>query len=130
MVLYVDTSALVKLVLQEAESAALRQWLLEDGRVLASADLTRTELLRVVRRAAPQQAPLAREVLDRLLLLTLATATFEAAAQLDPAVLRTLDALHLATALELGDDLDGLVTYDDRMAEAARSHGMLVLAPR
>lgn len=52
------------------------------------------------------------------------------AGQLDPATLRTLDALHVATALELGDDLAGLVTYDDRLGEAAESHGIAVVAPR
>ncbi|GEK79710.1 type II toxin-antitoxin system VapC family toxin [Agrococcus baldri] len=127
---YIDTSAAAKLVLKEAESTAMRRWLLEETRVLVSSDLTRTELLRAVRRIAPDQAVLARRVLEELTLLTLATSTFEAAAHLDPALLRTLDALHLASALELGDDLEGLVTYDDRMAAAALAHGIPVVVPR
>lgn len=127
---YIDTSALVKLVVAEKETAALRAWVSADGPRLVSCDLARTELLRAVRRAAPDRAVRAREVLDSITLVALATATFEAAGQLDPAVLRTLDALHIAVALELGDDLEGLVTYDDRMGESAREHGIAVLAPR
>jgi uncharacterized protein len=63
-------------------------------------------------------------------LIEVTVRTFEQAARLDPTVLRSLDALHLATALDLGDDLDGLVTYDDRLAEAARLNGVPVIAPR
>jgi uncharacterized protein len=51
------------------------------------------------------------------------------AAQLEPAAVRSLDALHLATAIELGDALDAVITYDTRMAAAARSHGLAVTAP-
>jgi predicted nucleic acid-binding protein len=126
---YLDTSALVKLVVAEGESAALRGWLAAADRDPISSDLARTELVRAVRRAAPDRAVLAREVLETLTLVELTTATFEAAGRLDPAVLRTLDALHLAVALDLGDDLDGLVTYDGRQADAARAHGVVVHAP-
>jgi uncharacterized protein len=58
-----------------------------------------------------------------------ATSTFEAAGRLEPAALRTLDAVHIAAALDLGDDLVGMVTYDDRLAEAARSNGVPVVSP-
>ncbi len=61
--------------------------------------------------------------------MELPTAVFERAAILEPEVLRSLDALHLAAALELGDDLDGVVTYDGRLADSARSIGIPVLAP-
>lgn len=73
--------------------------------------------------------PRARAVLDSLILLTAPTSTFERAADLDPDLLRSLDAPHLAAALDLGDDLDGLVTYDDQLARAARLHGVTVVAP-
>ena len=69
-------------------------------------------------------------MLDSVTLLTVSTSTFETAGHLDPTILRTLDALRLAAALELGDDLSGIVTYDDRMAEAARTHGIAVVSPR
>ena len=126
---YVDTSALVKLVVAEPETPALRAWLDEAERHPVACDLARTELLRAVRRAAPDRVVRAREVLDSLILVEVTTATFEAAGRLDPAVLRTLDAVHLAAALDLDDDLDGIVTYDDRLAEAARAHGVAVVAP-
>ena len=126
---YVDTSALVKLVVAESESAALRRWIESSASDLVSSDLARTELLRAVRSAAPERVLQARAVLDSLTILTLAAATFETAARPDPPALRTLDAVHLASALELGDDLDGIVTYDERMAEAARGNGVVVVAP-
>lgn len=129
MAFYVDTSALVKLVVAEAETGALRAWITDKEPVLAASDLVRTELMRAVRRAVPERATAARLVLDALTLLTATSAVFDAAGRLDPAILRSLDALHLASALELGDDLDGFVTYDERLAEAARAQGMMVIAP-
>ena len=71
----------------------------------------------------------ARAVLDALVLLTLSTSLFEHAAMLEPDVHRSLDALHLAAALDLGDDLDGVITYDDRLASAAVALGVVVIAP-
>jgi predicted nucleic acid-binding protein len=127
---YVDTSALVKLVVAEAETAALRTWIAAETRELVSSDLARTELLRAVRRVAADRVVQARVVLDSVTLVTVRTATFESAGQLDPATLRTLDAVHIASALELGDDLRGLVTYDERLGQAAESHGIAVVAPR
>lgn len=130
MAYYLDTSALVKLVVVEDETAALRQWLLEADRRPVSSDLARTELMRAVRHTALDRVVQARVVLDSITLIVDGTHTFEHAGRLDPALLRTLDALHLAAALELGDDLDGIVTYDDRLAEAARWNGVPTLAPR
>jgi len=129
MAFYVDTSALVKLVVAEAQTTALQTWITTTTTQLVSSDLARTELLRAVRRGASDQVVQARAVLDSLSLLTVSTTVFESAGHLNPAVLRTLDALHLASALSLGDDLEGLVTYDERLAEAARSHGIAVVAP-
>ena len=126
---YLDTSALVKLVVSEAETAALRAWMGEAERTPVSCDLARTELLRAVRRAAPDRVVQARAVLDSITLLEVTTATFEEAGRLDPTVLRSLDAVHLAAALSLGDDLDGIVTYDERLAEAAQSNGVPVTSP-
>lgn len=126
---YLDTSALVKLVVSEAETAALRAWLAAADREPVSCDLARTELLRAVRRAAPDRAVQARAVLDSITLMTVTTATFEEAGRLNPTLLRSLDAVHLAAALCLGDDLEGIVTYDDRLAEAAQSNGISVTSP-
>jgi len=71
----------------------------------------------------------ARAILDSLVLLTLTTTVCERAAMLEPELLRSLDALHLAAALEAGDELEGMVTYDQRMAEAARALGISVATP-
>lgn len=127
---YVDTSAAVKLVVRERGSSALSRWMVErEGRVVSS-DLLRTELLRAVRRGVPGRMERARAVLDSFSLLTMPTSTFERAGELDRDRLRSLDALHLAAALELGDRLEGLVAYDDRLSEAARQYGITVVSPR
>lgn len=129
MAFYVDTSAVVKLVVSESGSSAMLRWANDHDGQMVSSDLLRTELLRATRRGAPEHMPRAREVLDSLTLLSLSTGVFERAAALEPEVLRTLDALHLAAAFELGDELDGVVTYDDRLAGAASLLGLAVLAP-
>ena len=129
MVWYADTSAVVKLVVAESESVALRSWVLEPGRELVAFDLVRTELFRVVRRVAPQLMMQARTVLEAITLVQVATSVFEHAGRLDPADLRSLEALHLAAALDLGDDLEGVLTYDERLAEAANSNGLRTVAP-
>ena len=96
---------------------------------MVSSDLLRTELLRVTRRVDPEQMTRARALLDSLTLLKLSTTLCERAAMLDPVVLRSLDALHVAAALELGDELEGVVTYDRRLAEASRALGIRSFAP-
>jgi predicted nucleic acid-binding protein len=126
---YLDTSALVKLVVAEAETDALLAWLTAADRAPVSCDLARTELLRAVRRVAPDRAVQARMVLDSVTLLAVSTAMFEEAGRLDPTLLRSLDAIHLAAALALGDDLEGLVTYDERLSDAAALNGLVVIAP-
>jgi hypothetical protein len=126
---YLDTSAAVKLVVVEKGTTALRRWLRSRDDRIVSSDLLRTELLRVTRRAAPDQVVQARAVLDSLILVAMSTSVFERAAMLEPEVLRSLDALHLAAALELGDDLEGMVTYDDRLASGANVLGIRVVAP-
>jgi predicted nucleic acid-binding protein len=129
MAYYLDTSAAVKLVVAEAGSAAMTAWAVDhDGQVVSS-DLLRTELLRTTRRGAPRHMQRARAVLDSITLVNLPPATFERAAGLEPDSLRSLDALHLAAALDLGDELDGVVTYDERLAAAAAVHGLAVITP-
>ena len=129
MAWYIDTSALAKLVVAEVETPVLLAWFAESERNPVSSDLARTELLRAVRRVAPEQVVRARDVLESVTLVQITTAMFESAGLVDPAVLRTLDAVHLSAAMALGDELEGLVTYDDRLAHAAVSNGIRVLAP-
>jgi uncharacterized protein len=126
---YLDTSALAKLIVAEAESAALLAWMQGTGRTLVSCDLTRTELVRAVRRVSPDRLLNVRGVLETLTILKVSTAMFEDAGLLDPTGLRTLDAIHLTAARALGDDLEGFVAYDTRLADAATAAGIAVLAP-
>lgn len=129
MAFYLDTSAAVKLVVSEPHSKAMSTWANAHSDSVVSSDLLRTELLRTTLRGAPDEMPRARAVLDSITILTLPTPLFERAAELEPTLLRSLDAVHLAAALDLGDELDGVVTYDDRLAEAAKLHGVPVIAP-
>ncbi len=129
MAFYLDTSAAVKLVISERGSRAMVAWAGAHADEVVSSDLLRTELLRATRRGAPEQMPRARSVLDSITLLRVSTEAFEHAAELEPFALRSLDAIHLAAAVELGDELDGIVTYDDRLSDAATLHGITVVAP-
>lgn len=125
---YLDTSALVKLVVREAESDALVSWL-QSHPTVATSDLTRTELMRAVRRGAPDLVERVRDLLSRMTLLTATPRVFDDAGRLDPIEVRTLDAIHVASALQLGDDLESVVTYDTRMADVVRRLGLPVTAP-
>lgn len=127
MAYYVDTSAVVKLVVAEEQSRALRTWCTD--RVLVASDLVRTETLRAARRHSPEALGQARRALAALVTLGLTPEVCERAAELDPMILRSLDALHLACALQLSDELEGVVTYDDRLAEACVLLGVPVIAP-
>lgn len=129
MAFYLDTSAAVKLVVAEQGSSALRAWARRHEGQVVSCDLLRTELLRTTRRGAPRLMERARAVLDAVTLLTVPAEIFERAALLDPATLRSLDAIHLAAALSLGDDLEGFVTYDRRQEAAARALGLNLFSP-
>lgn len=122
-VAYLDSSAILKLVLAEAESDALRAWT-DDRETVTSCALARTEVLRAVRRFDADVHARARSVLDGLDLLSIDDEILDSAATLDPDVLRSLDAIHLAAARSLGDDLSAIVTYDDRMLEGARLLGL------
>jgi predicted nucleic acid-binding protein len=126
-VVYLDSSAIVKLVLHEAESLALRAFL--DGHPKrSSCGLARTEVLRTVGPSAPGARERARRVVATLDLMQLDDALLDAAGELE-GDLRSLDASHVAAARTLGQDLECLVTYDHRMAAAAESLGMMVVAP-
>lgn len=126
---YIDASAVVKLVVEEDETAALRSWILEIDGDLVTSDLTRTELYRAARRVTPDRMDRVRTIIESLDVSGLPARVFDAAGRIDPPTLRSLDALHLAAALGLGDELDGIVTYDDRLADAAVKLGIPVVAP-
>jgi predicted nucleic acid-binding protein len=127
---YLDSSALVKLVVREAESEALRAWVAAHPAAVTSA-LAVTEVRRAVSRVSPRRglSDRARLVLDGLALLAVDLDVLERAARLAPTELRTLDAIHLASALSLGADLLAFVSYDDRQRAAARKAGLPLVRP-
>ena len=127
--LYLDSSAFVKVVVEEAESAALRSMLAASGAQRVSSSLLRTESLRAVRYLGPSALLVVREGLRRVGLISVDDRILDAAGVLEPAVLRTLDAIHLATALAIGDDLEAIVTYDERMIAAAGLLGLTTTSP-
>lgn len=127
MVWYLDTSAFLKLVVAEPQSAAVRAWV-GDHRPIWSSHLLRTEALRAANRLGIDQQ-VVDEALETVSLILPAVSTFLTAGTLDPPELRSLDALHLAAALELGADLEGLVTYDVRLTRAASARSITVVAP-
>jgi predicted nucleic acid-binding protein len=129
MATYLDASAIVKLAIREPESTALRRYL-RRRRPLVSSALARTEVLRALMPAGDEAVARGRSVLQRLDLVRVNDRVLNAAAVLRPPELRSLDAIHLATAQQLGDELTALVTYDDRMIAAAKRLGYSIVQPR
>jgi uncharacterized protein len=128
--IYLDTSALVKLVAHEAETAALQEWMrMQAGATFFSSQLARIELVRAVLRVAPERLERAREVLQGLALLKLDDEIVQTAESLPPTVLRSLDAIRLATACLLTSQVRAFVTYDARLAEAAKMLQLNVASP-
>ncbi len=131
MKVYLDTSALVKLVQREPESAALRRWLRRaraDVRVTSA--LARTELVRPVLPGGPAAVGHARRLLGRLYIVSVDRDVLDRAGTLDAGVpLRSLDAIHLATAQAVGTDIRAVLTYDRRMAAASTGLALPVATP-
>lgn len=125
---YLDTSAFIKLVRSEPESAALRRELA--GRELLSSALLTVEGRRAARRYGELATTRARAALTAITLIPLDQPTLDAAAESDPAELRSLDALHLATVVSLGEDFGRLYCYDTRLTDAARALGIEVAQPK
>ena len=127
---YLDASAVVKLVVAESESGALRNYLVR-WPTRASSALTRTEVIRALHRAGyDSRVAAARRLFHTLHLIRLDEPLLDHAADLPPRELRSLDAVHVASALALGSELGVLLTYDVRLAEAAKANGLHVEAPR
>lgn len=118
----------MKLVAYEAETPALRRELGRWTRLVSSA-LAATEVTRAVLHAAPGLLPRAAELLAGVDQLALSRAVLQHAAILQPPLLRTLDAVHVASALAIGPRLRAVITYDRRMETAATWHGLTVLSP-
>ncbi len=134
MLLYLDTSAIVKLILDEPESDGLRASIGDAD--LVSCELVLAEVPRAVLRAVAADPALPRDllmsraeqVIDSLALAPLDRALLLAAGALDDPALRALDAIHVVAAIDLGP-LDAFVTYDERQGAAARLAGIRTIAP-
>jgi len=126
---FIDTSALIKLVRQEEHSDALGAWVKSTHPDLLISDLVITETMRVARRISPDAVQRTRDVLASCRVRTMSPDIWLWAAEMNPHSLRTLDALHLAVALSAGSDLGSVITYDRRLAEAAMTQGLHVMAP-
>ena len=127
--MYLDASALVKLVVPEPESAALRAELARWDRRVSSA-LVRAELIRAAARVGAAARRLAERVLTTLDLVAVDDAILDAAGRVRPADLRTLDAVHLVSAQALGPALGGLVAYDARLLAGAQGARLPTIVPR
>lgn len=124
---YVDASALVKLIIEEAGSMSMERWFIESERVLTSV-VGVVETRRAVARRQHESVRVDL-VIGAVETIELTASIMDGAASLRPAALRTLDAIHLATALAATPGIDAFVTYDDRLAEAARAAGLRVVRP-
>lgn len=128
MTSYLDASAFVKLVIDQPESQALQAFL-EGSPSIASSALARAEAVRALRHKGPDALLGLREMLRAIDLVPVDEEILDAAGLLDPGIPRMLDAIHLATAIAMGDDLDVVVTYDARMLEAAALLGLPTASP-
>lgn len=124
---YFDPSATVRLMVGDASADAMAAF--AQGGLWFSCDLARTEVVRAIARRRPDDVPDAITALHTMVLISLTKDMYEMAGRLQPARLRSLDAIHVAAALSLGDDLTAFITYDDRQAEAARLNGLRVVSP-
>jgi uncharacterized protein len=126
---YMDTSAIVKLAVREPESAALRRYL-RRKRPLVTSALARTEVARALLPLGPDAVMRGEEVLRRIDIVRMNDQILRAAGSMLPLELRSLDAIHLATAVALGEDLARVCTYDGRMRAGAGALGLAVVAPQ
>lgn len=127
--IYFDSSALVKQVLTEAESDALREWVAAQRTVIGvTSTVARVEVVRAVAGAGRPAVARARAVLSELTQLRLTPGLLDTAADLTEP-LRGLDAIHLASALRLGAGLEWFVAYDKRLLDAAKAVGLRIVAP-
>jgi uncharacterized protein len=128
--IYLDSSALVKLALAEPESRALTNWLAERAdQSLVSSALHRTEVLRAIWRAEPGALPRGQRIIRRIERVALSYDVLDNAATVPPQKLGTAGAIHLASALAIRRDLTSFVAYDKQLLDAAREAGLPVASP-
>ncbi|WP_055483367.1 type II toxin-antitoxin system VapC family toxin [Sphaerimonospora mesophila] len=127
--IYLDSSALVKLVVLEAETAALGQWLAARATPVVTCALARTEVPRAVRPHGAEAIAAARGLLSRLRIIAMDDRLLDAAGVIGPPGLRSLDAVHLCAAQALDRALDWFVAYDERLLAAAEGAAMPTISP-
>lgn len=128
--IYIDTSALLKLVQDdEIEAAALQRYVAENDPQFVSSALVAVEARRGMFRLRPEGIPKVDLLLNEVIRLEISAAVIESASRLPDPLLRTLDAIHLATALLIRDDVEVLLSYDQRLLDAAAAHGIPTAAP-
>ena len=129
MAYVVDSSALVKLIVNEQLSKNLSSWVDGCKQDLFISELARTEVSRAIARVDPNLIKQFNAILTRFGVIRVSTQVLTIAAVLTPTTLRTLDAIHLASCVILGDDLTGFVTYDNAQANAAIQNKIEVITP-
>ena len=128
--IYFDSSALLKLLFEEPESAQLEEWVSERSAIPAvSSELVKIEVIRAARRLDQQVLAAARRLVAQLDLVPMTSDLIESAGEVGPDHLRSLDAIHLASALSLGSALTAFVAYDARVTAAARDAGLPITQP-
>ncbi len=128
MIVYADTSALMKLVRPQEHTTALRDWLGSQDPTLVTSRIGAVELRRAAARVSSLSLPVAEAVLARTRLVETSSAVLDLAARVGPSALRTLDAIHCATAVMIAD-LDAVLCYDRRLGAAFERIGIAVAAP-
>ena len=127
--LYLDSSALVKAILLEAESAMIRALMAGSRGDVVTSAVSAVEVVRAVRRARPDWTPVARAALAQATLIPIGDEILARASLISPTTLRSLDAIQLASALTIRDDLEAFVAYDERLLEATTALGLPVASP-
>ncbi len=129
MAFVVDSSAIVKLIVNEPKSQSFSTWLKNCKHDLFVSEIAHTEVARAIARIDANLQGQLKNVLERFGTIRVSSQILTIAGVLTPTNLRTLDAIHLASCLILGDDLKGFVTYDSAQADAASHNGITVIAP-
>ena len=119
----------MKLVKHEPETRALQEWVTSESASFVSSRLLRIEMTRAALQSAPSRLPAVLAVLEAVEMLAISSHVADDALRVGLPALRSLDAIHLASALAVHGDIDAILTYDVRMAESARLHGLPVIAP-
>lgn len=128
--IYMDSSALVKLALAEPESSALAAWLSEHAEYpLVSSALHRAEVLRAIWRSEPAALPRGQRIIRRVERVVLSHDILDDAATVPPQKLGTAGAVHLASAMAVRKDLVAFVAYDKALLDAASEAGLPVVSP-